>query len=353
MVASRLVSLSADEVASWHGGRLVLFVGVNTSGSVAHAVFGRWAAVLGRPWALRSIDLPATTPPEAFRGLVSAMRRNPSVDGAVITAHKLRVYRACGPDLDRRDWLTGITHEINALATGPVLAGYARDAVSLAHVLPVLIRSTGVGTARDLHVLCLGAGGAATALLLALYLDTDPGAGVAAGQGAEPGPEAGAGRRAGTGLREDPPASVTFADVDPRALTDLRAVAARAGISPRQLSFIHVREPADCDALVASLRSPGLVVNATGLGKDIPGSPVTDRARFGPDILAWDLNYRGDLAFLRHAAAAGARTMDGWDYFVAGWAGGLTAIAGTVFSSGLLARFARAAAPFRPEPADR
>jgi shikimate dehydrogenase len=328
------VSLTVDEVACWAGEPLILFLGVSTSGSVAHAVFDRWAAELGRPWALWGVDLPASAPPGAFRRLVSAMRGNPAVDGAVVTAHKLRLYRACAQDLARRDWLTEITHEINALATTGVLAGYARDALSLARILPGLIRSTAGDGLDDLHVLCLGAGGAATALLLALHLDTDPER------------DGGAGGRD----RADPPASVTFTDVDPRALADLRSVAGRAGIGTSRLSFVRVRDPADSDALVSGLPSPGFVINATGLGKDAAGSPVTGRARFGPGTLAWDLNYRGDLAFLRQAAASGATALDGWDYFVAGWAGGLTAIAQTPFTGDLLTRFAQAAAPLRPAP---
>lgn len=79
----------------------------------------------------------------------------------------------------------------------------------------------------------------------------------------------------------------------------------------------------DCDALVTDLPEPALVINATGLGKDTTGSPVTDRAPFGRATLAWDFNYRGTLIFLRQAAARGARTMDRWDYFVAGRAGAL------------------------------
>jgi shikimate 5-dehydrogenase len=326
------VNLTVDEVASWNERPLILFVGISTSGSIAHLVFNRWAAELGQPWTLRGIDLPADAPPETFRRLVSAMRRNRAVQGAVITAHKLRLYRACAQDLERRDWLAGVTHEINALATGPTLGGYARDALSQARILPALVRSAGAATARDLHVLCLGAGGAATALLLALHLDTGPG-----GDGA-----------ASPRPRADPPASVAFTDVDPGALADLRSVADRAGIGASRLSFIRVREPADSDALVARLPSPALVINATGLGKDAAGSPLSDAARFGPAALAWDLNYRGDLVFLRQAATAGATTMDGWDYFVAGWAGGLTAIAATPFTTDLLTRFAQAAAPHRP-----
>jgi len=78
------------------------------------------------------------------------------------------------------------------------------------------------------------------------------------------------------------------------------------------------------------------------------GSPVSDAAPFRPGMLAWDFNYRGELAFLRQAGARGASTMDGWDYFVVGWAGCLTAIAGVPFTPQRLARFARAAAPHWP-----
>ena len=70
--------------------------------------------------------------------------------------------------------------------------------------------------------------------------------------------------------------------------------------------------------------TPGsLVVNATGLGKDAPGSPVTDAAVYPQDGIVWEFNYRGDLVFLRQARAqAAARNLqveDGWTYFIHGW----------------------------------
>ncbi|GDY40853.1 hypothetical protein SANT12839_017350 [Streptomyces antimycoticus] len=65
------------------------------------------------------------------------------------------------------------------------------------------------------------------------------------------------------------------------------------------------------------------MVNATGLGKDRPGSPLTDAARFPQDGIAWDFNYRGDLVFLDQARAQrDARELnvvDGWLYFIHGW----------------------------------
>jgi shikimate 5-dehydrogenase len=65
------------------------------------------------------------------------------------------------------------------------------------------------------------------------------------------------------------------------------------------------------------------VINATGLGKDAPGSPFTDAVRFPRDSIAWDLNYRGNLVFLEQARAQQAQERlqieDGWIYFIHGW----------------------------------
>jgi shikimate 5-dehydrogenase len=66
-----------------------------------------------------------------------------------------------------------------------------------------------------------------------------------------------------------------------------------------------------------------MVINATGLGKDRPGSPLTDAVLFPKHGIAWEFNYRGDLVFLAQANAAKARDSlrveDGWFYFIHGW----------------------------------
>jgi shikimate 5-dehydrogenase len=48
----------------------------------------------------------------------------------------------------------------------------------------------------------------------------------------------------------------------------------------------------DNDAVLAHLSPHSLVVNATGLGKDAPGSPLTGHAAFSEQAVAWDLNWR-------------------------------------------------------------
>jgi shikimate dehydrogenase len=83
-----------------------------------------------------------------------------------------------------------------------------------------------------------------------------------------------------------------------------------------------VAEP-DHDALLAQLPPRSLVINATGMGKDIPGSPIGDGAWFPERAIAWELNYRGDLRFLRQARAQESErellVADGWRYFIYGW----------------------------------
>jgi shikimate 5-dehydrogenase len=82
-------------------------------------------------------------------------------------------------------------------------------------------------------------------------------------------------------------------------------------------------DPRDNDAVVNYLVPRSLVVNATGLGKDAPGSPVTDHVSFPLYGYIWEFNYRGDLRFRDQAYAQKPYRHlvfeDGWTYFVHGW----------------------------------
>jgi shikimate 5-dehydrogenase len=77
------------------------------------------------------------------------------------------------------------------------------------------------------------------------------------------------------------------------------------------------------DALVNELKAGSLVVNATGLGKDVHGSPITKGAKFPERGYAWEFNYRGELIFLDQARAQEKtrhlHVEDGWLYFIHGW----------------------------------
>ena len=85
----------------------------------------------------------------------------------------------------------------------------------------------------------------------------------------------------------------------------------------------HVPRPELSDALLRKLPPGSLVVNATGLGKDAPGSPFTDSVIFPERGVVWEFNYRGDLVFLEQARGQeDTRHLlveDGWVYFLHGW----------------------------------
>lgn len=300
--------IGLGELASWgdDGRRLVVFVGVTTGGSRIHREFPAWAERLGRPeWVLRGIDLPLTTSAEVYRELIEAVAGNPNVAGAVVTSHKLRLHRAAAGLLRTTDTLSDLMLEVNALArTEGGVDGFARDPLALTAVL-----GSFEVTGRD--VVVYGAGGAGTALLLALTLDVE--ATLAAGA---PVPAAAPG-----------PASITVLDTDDGALAALRATAERCGVQDGRLRLARVTTAA------ARVPDGALVVNASGLGKDRPGSPLPPGTVLPPAATAWDFNYRGDLTFLADARAQGATAVDGWEYFVAGWRAALTAIAGVPFAA--------------------
>ena len=66
-----------------------------------------------------------------------------------------------------------------------------------------------------------------------------------------------------------------------------------------------------------------IVINATGIGKDFPGSPITDDGLFPAHSIAWELNYRGELDFMHQTLARVTQrnitVEDGWVYFIHVW----------------------------------
>jgi shikimate dehydrogenase len=266
-------------LAGYRGRPLYLFAGIDTAGSRVHDAFPSWAARLGLDAVLRGLDLPADTPASTWERLVTIMRDNPDVHGAVITSHKLRLHRHAGHLVDEAEPMVGVTREINALDTrGGRVRAFARDVQALEVLLD-----------GDRPIVCLGSGGAAVALL-----------------------RANAGRR-----------PLTVVGLDDASLDHLRAVPGHAAAE-----LAVAAGPDACAAVVAGGDPYSLIINATGLGKSGPGSPLPGPAAFPAASAAWDFNYRGPLTFLAQARAAGVPARDGWEYFLAGWACALAAVTG-------------------------
>jgi shikimate 5-dehydrogenase len=114
----------------------------------------------------------------------------------------------------------------------------------------------------------------------------------------------------------------------------MRTVHAQIGLR-FPVEYVLTSSPADTDAVIAGLPQGSLVVNATGLGKDAPGSPTTDAVRYPLGTTVWEFNYRGNLSFLAQASAQeedrGLTVSDGWGYFIISW----TRVIAEVFDIGI------------------
>ncbi|MDA3642564.1 saccharopine dehydrogenase NADP-binding domain-containing protein [Saccharopolyspora indica] len=268
------------------------FVGVSTGQSSIREVFPAWARVLGLPSdRLVGFDLPVGATREQYRETISAIRDDPGLRGALITTHKIGVHDAAGDMFAELDEFANLCGEISSVSKrGAALVGHAKDPITAGlSIEEFLAPDHFARTGADL--LCLGAGGAGTAI--AWYL-------------------------AG---RDDRPRRIVCTDTDEHRLAELVEVLRRGGLDTGNVVTAVAGGPAD--ELVAACPAGSLVVNATGLGKDRPGSPVSDAVRWPHRAVVWELNYRGSLEFLGQARAgeeaAGLTVVDGWRYFIHGW----------------------------------
>ncbi|MFP5283770.1 MAG: shikimate dehydrogenase family protein, partial [Actinomycetes bacterium] len=258
-------------------------------------VFPAWAEELGLPTrTLQGHDLPLDAPPSVYRDIIGVIRDDPRYRGALVTTHKMAVFRHARDLFDDLDELALLFGEISSVARrGDRLTGAAKDPVTVRLALDEFVPADHFATSGG-AALVLGSGGAGCALTYAL------------------------------GRRSDVPAAIICTALEAGPLDHQRELHARAGIYPDRLRYVVTSSTDDVDALLSGLPPGSLVVNATGMGKDRPGSPVGAAPRFPRGGLVWDFNYRGSLEFLAQARGQRAERRlhveDGWRYFVHGWA---------------------------------
>ncbi|MBD1556341.1 shikimate dehydrogenase [Vibrio sp. S9_S30] len=272
------------------------FIGVSTLQSSIMTVFPAWAEFLGLgDVQIRGIDLPLNAPAEQYQLVTSFIKHDPLSLGALVTTHKIHLYQACVDLFDEVDPHARKMHETSCLykreanfccsAKDPITSGFA-----LEYIVPPHFFSTHRG-----NVFVMGAGGSATAIIWFL-------------SHAE--------------KQKDRPAKVVVSDVSQCRLDELDKVLKRYGVDV-ECEYVLVSTDSTNDEALASLPPYSLVINATGLGKDAPGSPLSQTAQFPRHSVVWELNYRGELEFYQQAKAQEARSHlsihDGWVYFLYGW----------------------------------
>ena len=300
------------------GRRRMRFVGVSTGSSSIMKVFPLWSDILGLDAELVGLDIPLGAPPSVYRDAVATIQGDPACAGALVTTHKIAIFDAARDMFDELDDFAAGVGEISSIAVrGKRLRGAAKDPLTAGISLEEVLADDHF--AQGAQVLCLGAGGAGTAI--GWYL----------------------------GQRRDAPVRMTFVDVEAERLRHLTEVL-RAHSPQVELRALPAGE-IDVTAELAALPPRSLVVNATGLGKDRPGSPLPASARFPERSVVWELNYRGPLEFLAQARSQEAEreltVVDGWRYFIHGWSQVVADVFDLRMEPALVARLAEAAESVR------
>lgn len=271
------------------------FIGVTTGESSINRIFPEWARHLALgDCQLRGIDFKLHDESARYRAAVDFIKRDPLSLGALVTTHKIDLCTACWDQFDVLEPLSASMGEVSSIyKRGGLLHARAADPWTVGYSLDSFLPASHWRSGAE--VLILGAGGSAVALCWHLMK-------------ADYGPSR--------------PAHIHVANRTAPRLEHLRELHS-SWRTPVPLTCRHVPSPAIADEIVNRLPPGSLVVNATGLGKDAPGSPLTDATVFPEDGVAWEFNYRGDLIFLKQARAQAAKRRlkieDGWTYFIHGW----------------------------------
>jgi shikimate 5-dehydrogenase len=259
-------------------------------------VFPAWARYLGmKDAAIKGIDFPIHGDPGRYRDSVSFIKSDPLSLGALITTHKIDLFNAARDLFDVIDPHARLMHEVSCLSKrNGRLVCHAKDPISSGLAIDGFVRP-GYFAESAAEVLSMGAGGSTIALTWHLM-------------------------RKERG--KDVPSRIVVTNRSRPRLDHLARIHADLG-SPIPVDYVLAERPQRNDREMSALRSGSLVINATGLGKDAPGSPITDTGVFPDRGIAWDLNYRGELVFLdqarRQAEARRLKIEDGWSYFLHGW----------------------------------
>jgi shikimate dehydrogenase len=300
------------------------FIGVTTKKSSINKVFPLWMKELDRPEVvLEGIDCLIHDKPDPYRQAVAQIKYDPLSLGALVTTHKIDLLTAARDMFDYLDPYAHITDEISSISKlEGRLEGHAKDPITSGLSLDAITGDNYYSRTGG-NVLCFGAGGSAIATLLHLMNKTDKG--------------------------DRPKRFVLVNRSEPR-LIHAREMVNKIS-TDIEVEYIFNADPQKNDAIMAAMPPHSIIINATGMGKDSPGSPITWQGQFPLNGIAWEFNYRGELEFLHQAEVQAASRKitveDGWLYFVHGWTQVVAQVLHIELNKELLERLSAAASTVR------
>jgi len=272
------------------------FIGVTTGKSSIMKVFPLWMKVLGREEVvMEGVDCKIHDDPEAYRQAVAQIKYDPNSLGALVTTHKIDLLNAARDMFEFLDPYAVITGEVSSISKlDGRLEGHAKDPLTSGASLDAIIEKGYFGRTKG-HVLCFGAGGSGVATLLHLINKKEKG---------------------------DRPEKFTFVNRSQGRLDHAKEMVSGLDTDIK-IEYICNSDPVVNDAIMEKFPPYSIIINATGMGKDTPGSPITWEGKFPLNSISWEFNYRGELDFMQQSLAQvesrNVKVEDGWIYFVHGW----------------------------------
>jgi len=272
------------------------FIGVTTGKSSIMKVFPLWMKVLGHEEVvMEGVDCKIHDDPEVYRRAVAQIKYDPRSLGSLVTTHKIDLLTAARDMFDYLDPYAIITSEVSSISKlDGRLEGHAKDPLTSGASLDAIIEKDYFAKTHG-DVLCFGAGGSGVATLLHLINKKDKG---------------------------DRPKKFVFVNRSQGRLDHAKEMV--GGLhTDIEIEYACNADPLVNDKIMEKFPPYSIIINATGMGKDTPGSPITWQGKFPVNSIAWEFNYRGELDFLHQALAqVESRKViveDGWLYFVHGW----------------------------------
>src|SRR5918996_5290150 len=156
----------ASEAPSYRG--KLLFIGVSTSGSSIMELFPIWARLLGLDSGIEGRDIPLGADPDAYRAAVGEIAGDTGIAGALVTTHKVAVYEHAGAMFARLDRYAHLCREVSCISKrDDALVGHAKDPITAGLALEHML-GYDYWRHTEAQALCLGAGGAGTAITVCL-----------------------------------------------------------------------------------------------------------------------------------------------------------------------------------------
>ena len=299
--------MSNNEIVVFHAGKdgfnptpatepTLYFIGVTTGHSSIMKVFPKWSEAMGLGAVIKGIDIAIHEDPSVYRKVVEFIKNDPMSYGALVTTHKLDLCNACRDMFEYLDPYAQMFNELSSISKKDgKLCGHAKDPISSGLALSDFVPANyWKDFGGDFYV--IGAGG--SAISMGSYLMR---------------PE----------FKGNYPKRIIVSNRSKPRLDEIEKIFKEMNPGGIELQFHLCPEPTQNDAVLSTIKPHSVIVNATGLGKDRPGSPLTDAAQFPQDSLVWEINYRGDLTFKvqadRQAKEKNLHVEDGWRYFIYGW----------------------------------